>query len=244
MSKRPWRVFLGFDPREAAAFSVARESLCRYHRNTPAQGIVLSDLQARGLYTRPTERRLGKLWDEISQAWMSTEFSISRFLVPEIVKRQAKRQPYGWAIFMDCDVLVRGSLSPLIEQLDDDKALYCVHHVYEPSQDIKMDGQVQYSYPRKNWSSVMAINCDHEANDALTVELVNTARGLDLHTFSWLDGEGIGELGPEWNYLVNHTTNVENPTIVHFTDGIPTMPGYADCEYSKEWFEELERWAA
>jgi len=36
-----------------------------------------------------------------------------------------------------------------------------------------MDGQVQSKYARKNWSSFMIFNCHHEANQALTPEMVN-----------------------------------------------------------------------
>ncbi len=243
MSKKPWSVWLGFDLREAAAFAVARQSILRYHRHTLIEGLVLSDLQARGLYTRPTEMRLGKLWDTISAAHMSTEFAISRFLVPELVRRE-ECLPNGWALFMDCDVMVRASLSPLFESLDDAKPLYCVKHDYQPGRLTKMDGQAQRNYPRKNWSSVMAFNCDHPANKALTVEMVNTMPGRDLHRFCWLDDEDIGELSPVWNYLVGHTKLDEPPKIVHFTEGGPWLPAFRNVEYADEWLAQVERWAA
>jgi lipopolysaccharide biosynthesis glycosyltransferase len=176
---------------------------------------------------------------------MSTEFAISRFLVPELAKRANQCKPYGWALFMDCDVLVRGSLSPLFAQLDDEKAVYCVKHNYTPALDIKMDGQSQTVYPRKNWSSVMAINVDHPANNALTVEMVNGLPGRDLHAFCWLDDDQIGELGPEWNWLVGETQAKVDPKIVHFTQGYPGLSAaFENVEYADEWFTELERWAA
>jgi hypothetical protein len=242
MSKKPWQVFIGFDPREAAAFSVARESIRRFDRHVPINGLVLSDLQARKLYYRPTTRRMGRLWDEISGAWMSTEFANSRFLVPEIAKRMGV---HGWAIFMDCDMLVRRPLVEMIGQLDDDKALYCVQHDYVPLTDIKMDGQRQESYARKNWSSVMAINIDHEANDALTVEIVNTLPGRDLHKFCWLKDSDIGALDPRWNYLLGEPQpKIDDPAIVHFTLGGPWFQSFENVPYADEWRAELCRWAA
>jgi hypothetical protein len=33
----------------------------------------------------------------------------------------------------------------------------------------------------------MVFNCDHPANRALTLDLINTVPGRDLHRFCWLD---------------------------------------------------------
>jgi len=245
MSRKLSCVWLGFDPREAAAFAVARQSIRRWNRHIPVNGLVLSSLHRDGLYYRPTERRLGRLWDVISEAPMSTEFAISRFLVPTLVWDDSN--PWGecgWAIFMDCDVLVRANLSEMIEGLDDKKALYCVKHNHIPENTTKMDGQVQTTYPRKNWSSVMAFNCDHPSNKALDVEMVNTLPGRDLHRFCWLRDDEIGDLSPVWNYLVGTSkTDDEALKIVHFTNGGPWLEAFRNVEYADEWFEELERWA-
>ncbi len=244
MSKRPAKVWIGFDPREAAAFAVARGSIQRWNRHIPVRGLVLSHLQNIGLYYRPTERRLGRLWDVISSAPMSTEFAISRFLVPTLQREGTHEDDVvGWAIFMDCDVLVRCNLTEMISQFDDSKAVMCVKHIHNPTNIEKMDGQVQTAYPRKNWSSVMAINCNHPSNKALSVDMVNQVVGRDLHRFFWLDDDEIGELGPEWNYLVGHTPTEIDAKIVHYTDGGPWLPSFAKVEYADEWFGELERWA-
>jgi hypothetical protein len=247
MSVKPWSVWIGFDPHQAAAFAVARQSIRFYNQHCRIHGVVLSDVQDRGLYYRPTERRLGKLWDVISDAPMSTEFAISRFLIPELDKRlvpeHCRKDPGGWALFMDCDVLVRTSLLQLFLGLDDTKAAYCVKHAHVPDKTVKMDGQTQTTYSRKNWSSVMALNLDHPSNKALSVELVNTWPGRDLHAFKWLKDDEIGELSPAWNYLVGHTKLNVEPKIVHFTDGGPWFEAFKDVEYGAEWMVELERWA-
>lgn len=241
MTCKPFQVFIGYDLREHAAYAVAVASIRSFDRIIPITGLVLSDLQRRGLYTRPTERRLGRLWDGISGAHMSTEFAISRFLVPHIVDSE---NGIGWALFMDCDVMVRANLEELRRLLDDDKAVMCVKHDHRPTFNVKMDGQVQTSYPRKNWSSVMAFNCDHAANKELTVEVVNGLPGRDLHAMCWLDDAEIGELPPEWNFLVGHTEGVSDPKIVHWTDGGPWLDAFRNAPYADEWFSHIERIAA
>jgi hypothetical protein len=230
-------IWIGFDPREADAFAVARNSILRHLMlPVPVYGLVLSELRAMGLYTRAMSRKDGRLWDDISDAPMSTEFACSRFLVPRMAGS-------GWALFLDADMLVRTDLWPLFQSADPAKAVMVVKHNHQPPEGTKMDGQLQTRYARKNWSSVMLFNCDHPANQRLTVELINTLPGRDLHRFFWLNDDEIGELPPEYNYLVGHTKGVENPKIVHMTDGTPSMPGYEDCEYADEWRAELTLWA-
>jgi lipopolysaccharide biosynthesis glycosyltransferase len=170
---------------------------------------------------------------------MSTEFAISRFLIPQLAGG-------GWALFADCDILVRGDLDRLFAMADSNYAVMCVKHDHRPTEQTKKDGRLQAAehdprfpgvYSRKNWSSVMLFNCDHSANAALTIELVNTVPGRDLHRFCWLDDALIGELPPEWNYLVGHTKLPDGPEpkLVHFTEGGPWLPKYAGVEYADDW---------
>jgi lipopolysaccharide biosynthesis glycosyltransferase len=152
----------------------------------------------------------------------------------------------GWALFLDCDILCRGSLARLFELVhwNTTKAVYCVKHNHVPKgQVVKMDGQAQTLYARKNWSSVMLFNCDHPSNKALTLEYLNTTPGRDLHRFAWLEDDEIGELSPIWNYLVGYTEIEDDPQLVHFTSGTPSMPGYEHCEYADEYKGVLRRWA-
>jgi hypothetical protein len=133
----------------------------------------------------------------------------------------------------------------LFRLCDPAKAVMVVKHNHQPIDgSTKMDGQIQTSYPRKNWSSVCAFNCDHPANRALTFDMVNTAQGRDLHRFTWLQDNEIGELPAQWNWLVGHSDPAVDPSLVHFTDGIPTMPGYENCAFADEWRRELRRWVA
>ena len=230
-------IWIGFDPREADAYAVCRDSIIR--RLTlpiPVHGLILQDLQKRGLYTRAVIKQDGQMFDPISDAPMSTEFAITRFFVPMLADT-------GWALFMDCDMLVRVSMTKLFEQLDPKYAVYCVKHDYTPDEAVKMDNQKQTKYPRKNWSSFCVFNCDHPANRALTKEMLNSLPGRDLHRFSWLEDKDIGELGIEWNFLVD--TELPNiwPNVLHFTKGGPWMDGYRDVEFADEWCEAMRAWA-
>lgn len=231
-------IYIGWDPREQTAFSVAMTSV-RSHLSEfiPIHGLVLSEVSQHGLYTRPIERRDGRMWDTLSDAPMSTEHANCRFLVPRLAKT-------GWALFMDGDMLARADLVEMFDQLDPSKAVYCVQHRHEPEPGVKMDGQIQTRYARKNWTSFIAFNADHPANQALTLELINTVPGRDLHRLCWLNDAEIGELGPEWNFLVGHTDPAVEPKVVHFTDGTPDMPGYEHQPYAAEWRAEQRRMAA
>lgn len=209
-------------------------------------GLVLEDLKVRGLYTRPTTTRINgdgrmEMIDQLSvrpdyDGRMSTQHAIARFLVPHLAKT-------GWALFMDGDMMVKGNLGQLFETLDPRFAVYCVKHNYEPVNSTKMDGQEQVRYNRKNWSSFAIFNCEHPANKTLTVEMVNTMPGRDLHRFCWLDDDEIGELAQEWNYLVGHSDKSLEPKVIHWTEGCPDMAGYEAAEYADDWRLMLDQWA-
>lgn len=235
-------IWVGFDPREAAAFAVARYTArLGLTQPIPVHGLVLANLQASGIYTRKIEWRrnaLGNMamWDVISEAWQSTEHANSRFLVPYLARS-------GWALFMDGDILVRGNLSRLFDLLDPKYAVYCVKHIYNPAVSTKMDMQEQARYARKNWSSFLMFNCDHPSNQALTVSMVNTLPGRDLHRLCWLRDDEIGELSPTWNHLNGISAEPESPNVVHFTEGTPDMPGYESVAFADEWRDALRQWA-
>lgn len=235
-------IWIGWDSREADAFAVARVSMRRHMSlPLPIRGVVLSDLQKRGLYTRPIEYRASAvdrpiMWDVISDAPMSTEHACSRFLIKELAQT-------GWALFTDGDILCRSNICRAFDALDNRYAAYCVKHHYQATPGRKMDGMVQTAYAKKNWSSVMFLNADHPSNKKLTPELINTIPGRDLHAFCWLDPDEIGALDPGWNFLIGESRPIDDVKIAHFTLGTPSMLGYEQCEFSDEWREELLTWA-
>jgi len=236
-------IWIGWDPREAPAFAIAKFS-CRRNLNLPipVKGLVLEVLKSKGLYRRPMEFRktdagVPILWDIISEAPQSTEHANSRFLVPYLAGS-------GWALFCDGDMLFRADLYQLFMSLDTKFAVYCVKHDYSPKEKVKMDGQIQTNYSRKNWSSFMIFNVDHPSNKCVSksTHMANTLPGRDLHRFCWLKDEEIGELSPEWNFLVGHSDH-PNPKVVHFTTGVPDMPGYENVPFADEWRATRDAWA-
>lgn len=228
--------FMGYDTKESEAFSVALHSVHR-HARTKVKALHLPTLRAQGLYTRPTSTKDGRLWDDISGAYMSTEHANSRFLVPFLAKDHGK-----WALFTDCDIIVRRMIWEILDEADEKYAVQVVKHNYAPAEGVKMDGQAQQLYARKNWSSVMLFNVRHPAHERLTLEMVNTLPGRDLHRFCWLEDHEIGELSPDWNWLVGHSDKGIKPSIVHYTEGLPSMPGYEACDYAGEWFAARKDW--
>lgn len=233
MNKSIW---IGFDPREQDAFNIAAASISK-HLSAPIDmhAVALPVLHGHGLYQRPTCRRGGQLWDVISDAPMSTEFAISRFFVPTIC-RNFSANAYDWALFMDCDMLARADLNELFALADPTKAVQVVKHDYRPAEGLKMDGQAQTAYPRKNWSSVMLWNLRHPANLALTIGKLNSWAGRALHGFQWLSDDQIGDLPACWNHLVGVDQPDPDAKLVHFTLGVPSMEGYSTCEHAPEWW--------
>ncbi|WP_137718210.1 glycosyltransferase [Methylobacillus flagellatus] len=215
------RVFIGFDPRETAAFAVLSHSIHqRASEPVCIAPVMLSQLK--GIY----RRELNPL--------QSTEFSFSRFLVPYLSGYE------GWSIFMDCDMLMQDDIAQLWAMRDERYAVQCVQHDHKPREDTKFLGAVQTKYQKKNWSSVMLFN--NARCKQLTPDYVNTASGLELHQFKWLaDDAEIGALPQRWNHLVGYTPPDPNAALVHFTSGGPYFNEYAQCEHSDTWRDTREQ---
>lgn len=223
------RVYIGYDGREADAYRVAVKSLRTNSPQATEHPLDADRLAAFGLLRRPQDRR-GYIYDIPSNAPCSTDFAISRFLVPHLAQT-------GWALFVDCDVVFLSDVAELFEQADPDKAVMVVKHRMPETGGTKMDGQAQVSYPRKNWSSVMLWNCDHPANKRLSLQDVNERPGRDLHAFYWLHDSEIGSLTPDWNWLVGVQEKPMRPKLAHFTLGGPFTPGWKGAEHDELWLE-------
>ena len=219
------KVFVGYDTREDIAYQVCKHSIISKQSNASVRPLKQQELRDAGWYTRGIDKLA------------STEFTFTRFLIPELCNFK------GWALFMDCDMILKTDIKELFDQADDQYAVMCVQHDYSPSATTKMDGQQQTVYPRKNWSSVMLFNCGHKSNQALTQDLVNNpdVTGAYLHRFSWLKDKEVGELSPEWNWLVGHYKEPEDgtPKLIHYTEGGPWFENYRDCEFNELWKQEL-----
>lgn len=221
------RVYIGWDDREQEAYRAAVNSLYRVSPNMEICTLDAESLAAYGLLRRPQDRR-GGIYDLPSNAPCSTDFAISRFLVPHLAQS-------GWHLFTDCDVIFLDDVAKIFEQADPTKAVMVVKHPPLAGNGTKMDGQAQLAYHRKNWSSVMIWNCDHPANRRLSLQDVNERPGRDLHAFYWLADSEIGELAPEWNWLVGVQERPVNPKIAHFTLGGPWLPDWPGAEHDDLW---------
>ena len=214
------RVFIGYDSRETVAYNVLAHSINR-HSSAPVAiaPVMLSQLE--GVFRRE------------KNPLQSTEFSFSRFLVPWMCDYQ------GWAVFMDCDMLVREDIAKLWALRDDRFAVQVVKHTHVPKEETKFLGAVQTKYEKKNWSSVMLINCAKAR--VLTPDYVNQASGLELHQFKWLGNDDlIGELPSAWNHLVAYDPHRSDASLLHYTIGGPWFKEYEDTEYAGEWFAERD----
>ncbi len=212
-------VFIGYDPREAVAFSVLAHSI-HVRSSQPVSIAPLMLSQLKDIHTR--ERH----------PLQSTDFSFSRFLVPYLSGYS------GWSLFMDCDMLVLDDIAKLWALRDERYATQVVKHRHVPKEDIKFLGAKQTRYEKKNWSSVILFN--NAMCRALTPEYVNAATGLELHQFKWLGNDDlIGELPHRWNHLVDYDAPNPDVSLVHYTIGGPYFEEYRDCEYAEVWREEL-----
>jgi hypothetical protein len=145
----------------------------------------------------------------------------------------------GYAVFVDCDFLFLTDIRDVMKEVDSNKAISVVKHDYRPQETVKMDGCVQYQYPRKNWSSFIVFNCEHPAVQSLTPKTVNSADPGFLHRFLWLQDEDIGSLDKGWNYLEGwYGPEYDNLRAIHFTRGGPWFEHMAGCDFSKEWLNE------
>lgn len=215
------KVFIGYDPKEVAAFNVLSHSI-HEHASLPVSITPIMLSQLKSIYKR--ERN----------PLQSTEFSFSRFLTPYLSAYD------GWSIFMDCDMLMTEDIVNLWNMRDDRYAVMCVKHDHQPKEDIKFLNAVQTKYQKKNWSSVMMFN--NKRCKALTPDYVNTATGLELHQFKWLDNDAlIGEIPARWNHLVGYSETNPDAALIHFTSGGPYFNEYAKCEHAQAWFDAKQR---
>lgn len=217
------RAFVGYDSKEPVAFHVLSHSIhARSSMPVSITPLMLSELKC-------------EMWRERHQL-QSTEFSFSRFLTPALCNYE------GWAIFMDCDMLMLDDIANLWNLRDDRYAVMVVKHNHVPKEEMKFLDQPQTKYEKKNWSSVMLMNCSKCR--ALTINYVNSASGLELHRFHWLgDDSLIGEIPHRWNHLVDYDPDVpvDDLSNIHYTEGGPYFASFRNCGYADLWVEERDR---
>jgi len=216
--------FVGFDPREEAGTHVFNSSILEHTRSPVA--II------------PLHLRMFESFYNAGQRDGTNNFIYTRFLIPFL---QAFR---GWAIFADgADMLLKADLSELWALRDEYKAVMVVQHQYKTRHPRKYVGTKMEAqnddYPRKNWGSVMLINCAHFAWRQMRPETVERMTGPELHRFSWMDENLIGELPAVWNWLADEYGENPEAKLLHWTAGTPAFPNYAHAPHAADFRRQL-----
>lgn len=212
-------ICIGYDRKESVAYHVLCHSLIR-RSSQPLNIIPLARDNLKAQWTRPRGE------------YDSTDFSNTRWIIPHLMNFN------GWCVFMDCDMLCLGDIAELWEQRDDRYAVMVKKHYHVPKEQKKFLDQDQHIYGRKNWSSLMLMNCDKLR--MLTKHITNTHNsGLWFHQFQFLPDDEIGNIEGAWNLLVDYDEHDDDAKLVHFTSGGP-WHGFHDADYALEWEEEYE----
>ena len=225
---QPLRIFIGFDPVETVAYHACVQSIIEL-ASKPVTICPINIRNLRDIYHRDRDKK------------QSNEFTYARFLVPYLCGYQ------GQALFIDCDIMLRHDVYDLFVEADERYAVSVVKHDYEPKNQTKYLGNIQYTYPRKNWSSVMVFNCSHPSCRSLDPHRVSIADPGYLHRFEWMHDREIGELKPVWNFLVGEYDRKDfeekhgRIRLVHFTVGGPWFDEYSDVEFAQEWLDLADR---
>lgn len=205
-------LFCGYDSREAVGFHVFVHSVLK----RATQPVRLIPLDNRGLPEG------------------SNSFTLSRFLVPYLMRFS------GHAIFADAaDMLCMADIAELDSMFDPRYAVQVVKHPdYLTRHPVKYVGTqmecANRDYPRKNWASLMLINCEHRDWRDMTPDLIANASPLSLLNLAWAQ---VGELPPWWNVLVDEGQESDKAAILHWTAGIPGFTHYHDAPCSDAWHD-------
>ena len=206
-----FRIFIGWDSRFPEPADVLRYSLLKHSS-------ITLDIR----YLKLSELDFQRTHDPLA----STEFTYTRFLPPHLCGFQ------GTALFLDNDMLCLADIREIAELDMRNLALRVVQHDYQPTNSVKMYGAVQTSYPRKNWSSMMLMNC--AKLKLLTKDVVQTQTGAYLHRFQDIPDAQIGELPKTWYTLdwMDHTTK-----LIHYTNGGPWFEQYQNHPHASIWYK-------
>ena len=150
---KPLNIYIGFDDVETTAYHTLAHSIIE-HASGPVRISPICSKHYRKFFNRERDEK------------QSNDFSFTRFLVPYLNNFD------DTAIFMDCDMMLRTDIFQVLNDLNPKNAISVVMHDYTPSDTVKYLNNVQYAYPRKNWSFFVVWNCAHPKNRTLTPEFV------------------------------------------------------------------------
>ena len=218
-------LYIGHDPRETVGTHVFIQSVLR----STTVPVSITPLHKPMLKTA--------FGGDVAEG--TNAFTVSRFLVPFL---------QGWtgtAIFMDgADMLLREDLAELEKLRDPYKAVQVVKHQYLTNADRKYVGTKMEAdnrnYARKQWASVMLINCFHYAWRKMTPSFLLKANPLEALSFAWCPDEYIGDIPIHWNWLVDEHGPSDGAKCLHWTQGVPLFSEYSHSPHSDEWFQGLK----
>ena len=95
----------------------------------------------------------------------------------------------------------------------------------------------QPAYPKKNWSSVMLMDCDKLR--CWSKGVVEQAPGSRLHRFIDLPEHMVGDLPAGWNDLTEKSPACK---LLHYTEGGPWFAGCENVPHADEWFAARADW--
>ena len=223
------KIFIGYDSKQHVASEVCKFSIdlhSRYQIDTV--DLKLADMKEAGYYFRQ------------DQSPNSTEFTYIRFLVPFL------NNYTGWSLFVDSDFIFTRDVTTILDDImwdphSSERACYVVKHPeYTPKSDTKFYGHAQYTFPKKNWSSLILFNNEHPSCRRLNPMSVSNRSPQWLHRFNWCDESEVHGLDPDWNFLVGeHEPGVRVPKGIHFTNGGP-FNGVWGQDYEEFWLHYYE----
>ena len=189
-------IVVGFDQKESVAYHTFVQSVIE-KSTIPTRFLPLS------IRSLPNYKEVHKDG--------SNNFIYSRFLVPYLMNFK------GWAIYADGDMVCLKDIKKLWDLRDNKFAVQVVKHDYKTKVKNKYWGNKNEDYPRKNWSSLILWNCEHESHKILTPNFIQKQSGAFLHRFSWVNDNEIGEIEKE------------------YTIGTPCFEEYQNKSLSSHW---------
>lgn len=209
------QLFVGYDVRECSGLHVFMQSLME----TASVPVAVCPLGQRNV---------------IAPAG-SNAFTFARFEIPRLMGHA------GGAIFMDgSDMLLRRDIAELEALRDERFAVQVIQHDYKTRHARKYVGTSMEcrneDYPRKQWASVMLINCGHAA-----WKRFNPSHTLASLQFAGLEDSEIGDLPTAWNWLVDEHGRNNEAALLHFTAGIPAFGAYRNTPHAEEWLRVRDR---
>lgn len=220
------QIYTGFDPREEAGSHVFHSSVIE-RASEPVSFCPLHLPHFKRFYNA-------------GQRDGTNAFIYTRFLIPYLQKW------VGWALFVDgADMLCRADIAELWALRDYYKAVQVVKHDYKTQHPRKYIGTKMEArnddYARKNWSSVMLINCSHYAWRQITPEAVQKMTGPELHRLGFISDQYIGEIPQEWNWIADEFGHNPRAKLVHWTAGTPAFKHYQNAAHSDEFRAQLAK---